>query len=175
MEDTKKGMEVVVVQKYVDNYWGEIVKIWTAMGQTWFLALAEIVCFRSEKVRINRKTRRLEHRRDGFLAGSSSTGRGKSVSERASTDHSGELKLRVKMADFEENDETPNSTRASNYHRLVIIGAGISGVAAGHDLIEAGFTDFVIVEASDRIGGRIRSIDVNGEFLSEIRHHNSAR
>ena len=42
MEDTKKGMEVVVVQKYVDNYWGEIVKIWTAMGQTWFLALAEV-------------------------------------------------------------------------------------------------------------------------------------
>jgi len=48
----------------------------------------------------------------------------------------------------------------SSHHRLVIIGAGISGVAAGNVLCNEGMDDFVILEATDRIGGRIYSIDL---------------
>jgi len=62
------------------------------------------------------------------------------------------------MADFDGRNDSENKS----HHRLVIIGGGISGVSAGHDLMKAGFTDFVILEASERIGGRIKSIDVNG-------------
>ncbi|KAK0057399.1 spermine oxidase [Biomphalaria pfeifferi] len=45
--------------------------------------------------------------------------------------------------------------------KIVIIGAGLAGVAAGKYLISEGFSDFVILEASDRIGGRIWSIPVD--------------
>ena len=44
--------------------------------------------------------------------------------------------------------------------KIVIIGAGIAGIAAGNILTEAGITDFVILEASSRVGGRIYSIDL---------------
>lgn len=44
--------------------------------------------------------------------------------------------------------------------KIVIIGAGIAGIAAANSLSDAGITDFVILEASSRIGGRIYSIDL---------------
>ena len=48
---------------------------------------------------------------------------------------------------------------SKNQPRIGIIGAGISGIGAGRELLKNGFTNFVIFEASDRIGGRIRTID----------------
>ena len=39
--------------------------------------------------------------------------------------------------------------------KIVIIGAGISGIAAAQSLHKAGATDVVILEAKDRVGGRI--------------------
>lgn len=42
----------------------------------------------------------------------------------------------------------------------VIIGAGIAGISAARSLLEAGFSDVKILEASHRIGGRIQTIDV---------------
>lgn len=42
--------------------------------------------------------------------------------------------------------------------KVAIIGAGAAGLAAGCRLLEKGFKDFVILEASDRIGGRVHSI-----------------
>jgi spermine oxidase len=50
--------------------------------------------------------------------------------------------------------------------KVIIIGAGIAGIAAGNTLANAGFDDFLILEATDRIGGRIWSVDletVNGQ------------
>jgi len=44
--------------------------------------------------------------------------------------------------------------------KIVIVGAGIAGVAAANVLTKAGLTNFVILEATDRIGGRILSIDL---------------
>jgi monoamine oxidase len=45
--------------------------------------------------------------------------------------------------------------------RVVVVGAGISGLVAGRALQLAG-VDVVIVEARDRIGGRIHTVDVAG-------------
>lgn len=39
--------------------------------------------------------------------------------------------------------------------KIVIIGAGASGIAAGSKLVTAGFTNLTILEAESRIGGRI--------------------
>ncbi|OVA19420.1 Flavin amine oxidase [Macleaya cordata] len=45
---------------------------------------------------------------------------------------------------------------------VIIIGAGISGISAAKVLAENGVDDLVILEASDRIGGRIRKEDFGG-------------
>lgn len=38
----------------------------------------------------------------------------------------------------------------------VIIGAGMAGCGAAWHLIDNGYTNFLLVEGSDRIGGRMR-------------------
>lgn len=43
--------------------------------------------------------------------------------------------------------------------KIVIIGAGASGIAAASRLLQEGINDFVILEANDRIGGRIHTVD----------------
>lgn len=43
-------------------------------------------------------------------------------------------------------------------HKIIIIGAGIAGISAAHHLVKNGETDFKILEARNRIGGRIISI-----------------
>ncbi|XP_005092230.1 spermine oxidase [Aplysia californica] len=45
--------------------------------------------------------------------------------------------------------------------KTIIIGGGIAGLAAGKYLQLEGFNDFLILEASDRIGGRIWSVPVD--------------
>lgn len=44
--------------------------------------------------------------------------------------------------------------------KVVIIGAGISGIALGDHLAKNGFNNFVILEASNRTGGRIFTINI---------------
>lgn len=49
--------------------------------------------------------------------------------------------------------------------KIVIIGAGFSGIACAAKLLENDFEDVIILEAEDRIGGRIHSIDFgNGKL-----------
>ncbi|KAI3864343.1 hypothetical protein MKX03_026916 [Papaver bracteatum] len=55
----------------------------------------------------------------------------------------------------------------SSCHSVIIIGAGISGISAAKVLAENGVNDMVILEASDRIGGRIRKEDF-GDISIEI-------
>ncbi len=45
--------------------------------------------------------------------------------------------------------------------RVVIVGAGIAGLAAASRLTAAGI-DYVVLEARDRIGGRLHTIDLAG-------------
>ena len=50
---------------------------------------------------------------------------------------------------------------------VIVIGAGVAGIAAAAKLTENGFDDVKILEASDRIGGRIHSVlfGSNGEKI----------
>lgn len=45
----------------------------------------------------------------------------------------------------------------NNRCKILIIGAGMAGLSAACQLIKNGFTDFKILEARNRIGGRIVS------------------
>lgn len=46
---------------------------------------------------------------------------------------------------------------------VIIIGAGVAGLSAGYHLFKNGLTDFLILEARKRIGGRIVSIQMGNE------------
>ncbi|KPM10720.1 thiamine pyrophosphokinase 1 [Sarcoptes scabiei] len=49
--------------------------------------------------------------------------------------------------------------------RIAIVGAGIAGISAAHRLYQNGFKNFVILEAKDQIGGRIRSIKFDNNWI----------
>ena len=46
--------------------------------------------------------------------------------------------------------------------RIAIIGGGISGVATAYELSKQGHTDFVLYEASSRLGGTVETVRRNG-------------
>lgn len=43
-------------------------------------------------------------------------------------------------------------------YKVVIIGAGVSGCAAARCLVSGGIDDVIILEATDRVGGRVRTL-----------------
>ena len=49
---------------------------------------------------------------------------------------------------------------------VIVIGAGVSGLSASTILAEAGIKDFVVLEASDRIGGRMHTIPFGKDLFS---------
>lgn len=49
----------------------------------------------------------------------------------------------------------------------LIIGGGIAGISAARCLLGAGFDDVKILEATERIGGRIKTVDI-GELVKEV-------
>lgn len=51
--------------------------------------------------------------------------------------------------------------------RILVLGAGISGITAAKTLHEAGYRNIQIIEASDRIGGRMRDATL-GHFTVEL-------
>ncbi|XP_071936371.1 polyamine oxidase 1-like isoform X2 [Coffea arabica] len=59
-----------------------------------------------------------------------------------------------------DNNKNPRSS-------VIIVGAGISGISAAKVLAENGVDDMLILEASDRIGGRIRKEEF-GEVTVEL-------
>ncbi len=65
----------------------------------------------------------------------------------------------------EESSDDCGQNGYKDSPKIVIIGAGISGIAAGNYLASAGFKDFVILEASDKVGGRIHSIDLGEDSI----------
>ncbi len=60
-----------------------------------------------------------------------------------------------------------------SYTKFVIIGAGLSGLTIGHQLFQSGQKDFVVLEARDRIGGRIMTkdgIDLGATWFQSHHH-----
>lgn len=49
--------------------------------------------------------------------------------------------------------------------KILIIGAGASGIAAASKLISHGFKNVLIIEAENRIGGRIQTIPFGANVL----------
>lgn len=56
-------------------------------------------------------------------------------------------------------------SNTNNYCKVLIIGAGMAGLSAANQLVKNGFTDFKILEARNRIGGRIVNINVGNSFI----------
>ncbi|XP_013404775.1 peroxisomal N(1)-acetyl-spermine/spermidine oxidase-like isoform X1 [Lingula anatina] len=54
---------------------------------------------------------------------------------------------------------------SDKFYGVVIIGAGIAGLSVAETFTAAGFEDFIILEASDRIGGRCHTEDFGGSFV----------
>ncbi|KAJ7327250.1 hypothetical protein JRQ81_017009 [Phrynocephalus forsythii] len=48
--------------------------------------------------------------------------------------------------------------RRKRQPRIVVIGAGLAGLSATKTLLESGFTDVTLLEATGRIGGRVQSV-----------------
>src|SRR4051794_40036364 len=55
--------------------------------------------------------------------------------------------------------------------RIVIIGAGPTGLGAGYRLQELGYDDWVILEATDRVGGLATSFTDDAGFTYDIGGH----
>ena len=47
-----------------------------------------------------------------------------------------------------------------NYHQFLIIGGGIAGLSAASHLAKNGFRDFKLLEARNRLGGRIATMQI---------------
>ena len=53
-----------------------------------------------------------------------------------------------------------------DHYKVAIVGAGASGLYTAYSLIKRGLTsDIIILEAEDRIGGRIHSIPYKDQWL----------
>lgn len=68
----------------------------------------------------------------------------------------------VKKLEFRCSDRSSVSYKDSIYEnfcqpRILIIGAGAAGLAAAQHLLENDFTNVIILEAQERIGGRVWS------------------
>jgi spermine oxidase len=53
-------------------------------------------------------------------------------------------------------------------YRVVIVGGGAAGLSAANSLMSNGIQDFVVLEARNRIGGRIISIDMGTSSRIEL-------
>ncbi|WP_330441382.1 FAD-dependent oxidoreductase [Flavobacterium sp. C4GT6] len=57
------------------------------------------------------------------------------------------------------NNRLADLSNAPKDAKIAIIGAGMSGLVTGFELLRAGFTNFKIYEATDRVGGRFYSYE----------------
>jgi monoamine oxidase len=51
-------------------------------------------------------------------------------------------------------------------HQVIIIGAGIAGLSAAVDLLENGVTQILILEAQNRVGGRVHTSELGMWYLN---------
>uniref|UniRef100_A0A8C5X142 Spermine oxidase n=1 Tax=Malurus cyaneus samueli TaxID=2593467 RepID=A0A8C5X142_9PASS len=58
------------------------------------------------------------------------------------------------------DDPLSSGLRRKRQPRIVVIGAGLAGLSAAKALLESGFTDVTVLEASERIGGRVQSVQL---------------
>lgn len=49
-----------------------------------------------------------------------------------------------------------------NFSKIIIIGAGVAGLSAASQLIKNGLNDFKVLEARNKVGGRVEVTDTGG-------------
>ena len=53
---------------------------------------------------------------------------------------------------------------------VLILGAGMAGIAAAKTLNDRGVNDFIILEAQDKIGGRMATQEIAGVKVMQVRN-----
>jgi len=48
---------------------------------------------------------------------------------------------------------------------IIVVGAGLAGLSAAYELTKSGKVDVTVLEARDRIGGRVHSVEVAGQMV----------
>lgn len=56
----------------------------------------------------------------------------------------------------------------SKHHKVLILGGGVTGVLAARTLHNAGVDDFLIIEARDELGGRLKSTTLDNGLTVEL-------
>ncbi|KAL3278029.1 hypothetical protein HHI36_013370 [Cryptolaemus montrouzieri] len=64
---------------------------------------------------------------------------------------------------MENNVETSEKKLNKNKYKVIIIGGGIAGLSAAYHLTKNGMNDFILLEAKNRLGGRIVQIRMGNE------------
>ncbi|CAL8330233.1 unnamed protein product [Merluccius merluccius] len=101
----------------------------------------------------------------GWLRGAGGACRGPRTPSRAPCDIVVQKKSLDGMQSCEISSDSTDDPLSSGprrpHHRqprIVVIGAGLAGLAATKTLQDSGFTDVTVLEASHRVGGRVQSI-----------------
>ena len=71
--------------------------------------------------------------------------------------------VNMATAGTEEGDSLEEKDEPENYSQFIVIGGGISGLSAASHLSKNGFNDFKLLEARNRLGGRIATMQL-GEW-----------
>ena len=73
------------------------------------------------------------------------------------------------LQNLDKEQHSIDKRQASTSYQVIIIGAGVSGLAAASSLISKGITNILILEAKDRIGGRVNTKKIsNRQTLKTI-------
>ena len=64
------------------------------------------------------------------------------------------------MSAEKADDGEGNDDNNVFHHKIVIIGAGMAGLSAANHLLKNNINDFIILEARNRVGGRIIAVTI---------------
>lgn len=67
------------------------------------------------------------------------------------------------QSDFSNNLIQLENSRKFNECDVVVVGGGCSGLECARELYALGFTNLVVLEAQDYIGGRIKTTYINND------------